>query len=198
LFKDLNLKQPDGYAQVTMAGLFADTGGLVYIKPGQHREVFRLTDELVSGGANIEEIANQLSRFSEDDMKMLAELASNTTHDGDYTYSFIRDEVIDSWHRQGKTHAELQKPTGAFLDDYIRNIGGREWGFIVYKNILQGQGMYSVSLRSVDGIIDVSVIASDLGGGGHKPAAGAKFQAGNINDAVSKVKEVIKTHKPTT
>jgi nanoRNase/pAp phosphatase (c-di-AMP/oligoRNAs hydrolase) len=78
-----------------------------------------------------------------------------------------------------------------FVDDYIRNIDGRLWGFIVYQNPLLGEDGYSVSLRSVGGIVDVSVIAKKLGGGGHKPAAAAEVHVKSIREALAKVESAI-------
>jgi nanoRNase/pAp phosphatase (c-di-AMP/oligoRNAs hydrolase) len=52
--------------------------------------------------------------------------------------------------------------------------------------------MYSVSLRSVGGVEDVSAIARRLDdGGGHKPAAGGRVKANSVQEAISKVKEAI-------
>ena len=49
----------------------------------------------------------------------------------------------------------------------------------------------SVSLRSVYESTDVSQIANKLGGGGHKPAAGAKIEAKNLEEAIQKVQDAI-------
>ncbi len=191
LFKVMNLKKPKGYAQTTMAGLFSDTGGFVYMKDGTHKEVFSLASELVEAGAVIENIKNQLYRFQDGDMQILSELASNTMHGKDYTYSYLKDETVAGWINDGSRQIDLQRPVGSFLDEYIRNIGGRTWGFIVYKNTIQGENYYSVSLRALSGTKDVSAIANSLGGGGHKPAAGAKFEAKNVHDAIEKVEKAI-------
>ncbi|MBX4197665.1 hypothetical protein KW801_03905, partial [Candidatus Saccharibacteria bacterium] len=142
-------------------------------------------------GADIETIKNQLTQYSDEDLLTLGELMGNAAHQADYTYSYIRDEFIDEWLAKGQNQAALNRATGAFLDDYIRNIGGRKWGFIVYKNSLHGNNYYSASFRAVSGVKDVSVIAGKLGGGGHKPAAGAKFEANTVEDAIRKVQAVI-------
>jgi nanoRNase/pAp phosphatase (c-di-AMP/oligoRNAs hydrolase) len=41
---------------------------------------------------------------------------------------------------------------------------------------------------------DVSAIAASLGGGGHKGAAGAKFEAPSLESAISKVKAAIDSY----
>lgn len=190
LFHELGLKKPNGSAQTAMVGFFADTGGFVYLKAGTQGKVFEFAEELVAHGASVEQIKSKLSQYSKADMKALSELAANVTHTDNYSYSFISDEFINEW---SKTHslAELQIATGVFLDEFIRNIDGHQWGFIVYRNILQGNNIYSASFRAVSGTKDVAQIAQKLGGGGHKPAAGAKFEAGSVQEAIDKVKQVI-------
>ena len=191
LFNHLNYKKPEDYAQTAMTGLYSDTGGFAYNNP-RHSDTLKLADELLSAGANIEIVRNNLYRYSETDLEVLGELATNTSHHDDYSYSFISDEFVDNWINGGKTAAELHMGTDGFVNGYLRNIGGRKWGFIVYKNVLSGEDIYSASFRSVGGVKDVAAIASQLGGGGHKPAAGAKFQAKNITDAIDKVKSTIR------
>jgi bifunctional oligoribonuclease and PAP phosphatase NrnA len=190
-FKELGLKKPHGAAQTAMTGFYADTGGFVYVKDGKQRQVFGFAEELVEGGADIEVIKNKLEAYTEADMSAVAELANNITHGGSYTYSFISDDFIKNWIESGYSHIELQRPTGIFLNNYIRNIGGRSWGFIVYKNVLQGENIYSASFRSQGGSPDVAELARALGGGGHKAAAGAKFEAKSVDEAINKVKAAI-------
>jgi phosphoesterase RecJ-like protein len=191
LFHGLGLKKPNEAEQIAIVGLYADSGGFAYVKDGQQQQLFDFVKELVGNGANVEKVKNLLSRYSEDDIRVLSMLLDNVSGQSQFTYSFLGDEFIDEWHRSGKSYAQLQPGTGAFLDDFVRNIDGRLWGFIVYKNILQGERMFSVSFRAVSGAKDVSKIAASLGGGGHKPAAGAKFEADSITDAIDKVKAAI-------
>ena len=191
LYIELGMSRPNGIAQTVLAGLYADTGGFVYMKAGRHSELFSLVDELVGQGANIETVRNLLSRFTEADMHALSQLAANISHKDDFNYSYISDEFIDKWLQDGHSQSDLQRATGTFLDSFVRNIDGRQWGFIVYKNTLQGDDIYSVSFRAVGDIKDVSAIASKLGGGGHKPAAGAKIQSSSVEEALALVIEAV-------
>jgi bifunctional oligoribonuclease and PAP phosphatase NrnA len=191
LFSHMGLTMPPEAVQTTLVGFYADTGGFVYLKGGPQGNMFDFVEELVSKGANIEQVKNSLSQYNETDMRVLSELAGNVTHDHDYSYSFLSDEFVKRWLESGQTQAELQIGTGTFIDHYIRNIGGRQWGFIVYVNTLQGPDIYSVSFRAVNGVKDVAALANKLGGGGHKAAAGAKFEAGSIKEAIGKVKQTI-------
>lgn len=195
-FEKLKLKKPEGYAQTTMLGLYSDTGGFIYSNPG-YQQTFELVSELVAAGADIEATKNRLNQYSEDQMRVIGELAVNTTHENDFTYAFISDEFAEKWQEYDKPIAALHMACKQFIDSYIRNIDGRAWGFLVYPDPLEGKDYYSVSLRSAGEAMDVSEIARKLNGGGHKPAAGAKVQANNVEEAVNKVKEAINQNTRT-
>jgi phosphoesterase RecJ-like protein len=190
-FKEMDLKQPESAAMTAMVGFYADTGGFIYVKAGGQKKMFAFAEELVTAGADIEKIKNRLETYSEADMTVLSELAANIAHSDGYTYSFLSDEFVNNWQEAGHDYLQLQRPINNFLNNYIRNIGGRTWGFLVYKNIAQGEDIYSASFRSQAGQPDVSLYAAKLGGGGHKPAAGAKFEAGSLEDAIKIVQSVL-------
>jgi len=190
-FKNLSLEQSPDAAMTAMTGFYADTGGFIYVKAGGQKKMFAFAEELVSNGADIEYIKNKLESYTEADMSVLSELAANVKAGENYTYSYLSDEFIQHWQERGNSNLQLQRPTNNFLNAYIRNISGRKWGFIVYKNLAQGENMYSASFRSQGGKPDVSLFAVKLGGGGHKPAAGAKFEAELIDEAIQKVKNAI-------
>lgn len=190
LFNGLSLKNPAGYAQTTMLGLYSDSNGFSYHNP-RHSATFKLADELISAGADIEEIDNLTHQYTDDDIRVFAELAANTTHQDDYTYSFVKDEFVSAWVDASKNGSELHRGTEAYVNSFLRSIGGRKWGFIVCKNLLQGENIYSASFRSAGDTKDVSAIAAKLGGGGHKPAAGARFESESVEEAIDNVKDAI-------
>jgi bifunctional oligoribonuclease and PAP phosphatase NrnA len=189
-FNQLKLKKPEGHAQTTMLGVYADTGGFVYLAPGQG-STFDLVGQLVKDGANIEFIRNQLNQYSEAQMVVISELAANITHGNDYTYTFLRDEFVDKWLAANSSAASMNRATKTFIDSYIRNVDGRPWGFLAYKDSLESEGVYSVSFRSLRGVKDVATLATSLGGGGHKSASGAKVQAKSVDGAVKIVRDRI-------
>jgi phosphoesterase RecJ-like protein len=189
-FDEMNLRKPGGYAQATMLGLYADTGGFIYIGP-ENSYSLDLVQELVNNGVSIEDIKNLIITYTDSQMEVISELAANSTSSGDYTYSFMTDSFVDRWLVVNKSIPSLHRATKAFIDNYIRSIGGRKWGFIVYKDILEGEGTYSVSFRSLRFTKDVEKLAASLDGGGHKSAAGAKLQAKNIEEAISTLKDII-------
>lgn len=190
LFKKLNLKQPDPVAELTLTGIYADTGGFLYIDK-TNKGIFKLTEELIEAGVSIEEIKYKLSRITQDQMKVISELAGNLSCVSGYTYSYISDEFIDEWLNAGKDFSALQKANKTFIDNYLRVVDGRLMGFVFYKNPLEADNTYSVSFRSVRYAQDVEKIAKKLSGGGHKSAAGGKVMASSIHEALEKIKQAL-------
>jgi phosphoesterase RecJ-like protein len=190
LLGKLNLKKPVGFAEVTLTGLYSDTGGFTYLN-GHYKETLALIGELMDEGIKIEDLKSRLYQYSEPQMEVLSEMLKNISHQDDYTYTYITDAFIDSWSNSGKPLEELHTATKIFTDNFIRNIEGRLWGFIVYQDSRLGENIYSISLRSVGGKPNVADIAVKLNGGGHKAAAGARVQAKSVEEAVQKIQNVI-------
>lgn len=189
-FEHLGLKKPEGYAQTTMLGIYTDSGGFIYTNP-RHRATFKIVDELLDLGVNLEAIKIRLSNYSRKHMMAISEFAKNVTNTGEFTYTFLSDEFTKKWLASNNPPQTLSTAKGQFAENYLRSIDNRRKGFIVYPDLMQGPNAYSVSLRSADESTDVSLIANKLGGGGHKQAAGAKIQAKNIDEAIQKVKDTI-------
>jgi phosphoesterase RecJ-like protein len=190
LFHKLELHNPEGYAETTMTGLYSDTGGFAYFND-RYKDTLSLIEELLDAGVKVELIRNKLNQYTEDQMTVIGELARNLTHENGYTYSYVSDDFLNEWLESGKEPRSLNVGSKIFLNNFIRNISGRPWGFVVFRDPLLADSYFSVSLRSVGGKPDVSQIASKLNGGGHKAASGGKVQASNINEALLKIKEAI-------
>lgn len=180
----LKLKKPEGYAQITLTGIYTDTGGFVY-RNLNFKRVFEVVPKLLADGGDLEELVNNLNVISEKGLSILGELMTNTRFEKEYIYSFISDETAIL-----ENHEPLVQAEDIFKSQFLRSVEGRVWGFIVYKDVMTAN-IYTVSFRAQSGKKDVSTMAAKLGGGGHKPAAGAKFEATDVQAAVNKVLEAI-------
>ena len=192
-FTKLGLKKPEGYGDMVMLGLLGDTGRFKYANPA-HRETFAIVDELIDNGVSIERIDDKLQRYTPAQLKVLAELMNNLSAKDGYSFAYISDEFRDTWLADKMPVEDFKLACGLFVDQYIRNIEDREWGFAAYPDLLNTVN-YTGSFRASNGTRDVAAIANLLGGGGHKPAAGAKFPAKNMGDALLKIHEAIKLAK---
>jgi phosphoesterase RecJ-like protein len=189
-FEQLKLKKPEGFAQTTLLGIVSDTQRHKFDHPGYH-ETYRISADLLDAGASIEKLENQLDRFNKSEVEVIAHLLNNMKSENGYTYSFINDEFSSKWQKANKPDTDLKNAADYFVNTFIRNFEGNKWGFLIYPDKMSGPGWWGVSLRSLSGAVDVSAIARQLGGGGHKPAAGAKVQASSLDDVIQTVKEVI-------
>ncbi len=189
-FGHLGMLKPDGWAETTMLGIVADTARFHYENP-RHEATFRVVDQLIEAGASVEQAEARLSSYSLGCMKTVGELIANTIIDNGMTYSYISDKFTDMLKAHDITKEDLKNGCDVFNNGYMRYIGGSQWGFIVYPEIGQLPKLYSVSFRSAAGIRDVSEVAARLGGGGHKPAAGAKIEASSVQAALNIVKAAL-------
>ncbi len=191
LFEQMGLKEPTGYEQVTLLGIVSDTARHKFDNP-VHRQTFRIVSDLIDAGASIEELENKTGRFSKPQLEVLNNLISHVTDSGKgYTYSFVDDNFTKNWLKAAKPIEAFKLGFEEFSNQFIRKFENNLWGFAIYPDLATGEGVYGVSLRSATGIKDVSEIAHQLGGGGHKPAAGAKIKATGVQDALKKVEQAI-------
>lgn len=179
------LAKPEGYAQTALTGIYTDSGGFVHQNFSIQR-VFEVVPKLIAEGADLEIIVSNLNKISEKGLEILKQLYANTKLEDGYTYSFISDSLTTP-----DNHEAVVQATEAFRVQLLRNVEDRPWGFIVYRDVMAPESTYSVSFRALSGKKDVSLLARALGGGGHKPAAGAKFAAQSVEQALDMVKKAI-------
>lgn len=190
VFDELGLNKPEGYADIVLLGILSDTNRFKYQDP-QYRLTFSVVSELLDAGASIEKLETRAERFDKDDLQILAEFLRNTTIKDGYSYSFLTDDFIDTWTLNSKKFSSIKSGSDIYTNNYLRNIGDNFWGFVVYREIPSGENVYSARFRAIDGSGDMSKLAGVLGGGGHKGAAGAKFDAANLQEALLKVQNAI-------
>ncbi|MDB5161293.1 MAG: phosphoesterase RecJ domain protein [Candidatus Saccharibacteria bacterium] len=191
LFEKLGWTKPEGYQDIALLGILADTFRFRYRNP-LHRETFRIVSDLLDAGASIEVLESKLNRYTKPQLEILGHLAANAVvTDQGFSYSWLYDEYVKDWLGKGNSVMDLKNGCEIFVNQFVRNLNNNLWGFIVYPDLAAGEGSYSVSFRSASGVRNVQNIAKLLGGGGHVPAAGAKFQAANMQEAINKVLKAI-------
>jgi phosphoesterase RecJ-like protein len=190
-FEQLNLKKPEGYAETALLGIISDTQRHKFDHPG-YRESYRVVADLLDAGASIEKLESRLEHYTKDELEVVAHLANNLAADpAGFNYTFVAEDFLNSWANQKKSDADLKNGVDFFVGAFIRNFEDNTWGFVVYPDLASGENCWGVSFRSLSGIKDVSEIARKLGGGGHKPAAGAKVVASSAEEVIEKVKSAI-------
>lgn len=182
LIQDLGFLISKDSAEAILAGMIGDTGSFRY--PGLSAETFAIASELIKKGADRDKINFELY-FNVDfkEVKYLSAILEKAMMDAKnkIVWSAISNDI----------YRKLGKPEGAgFAGTFFQTIKGTEVGVFMVekeKNILE------VSLRSRRDI-DAYKIAVELGGGGHKKAAGATIKDMEFDKAVKKVLSIVRKY----
>jgi len=175
-----NIRIDKDMAEALYMGIFTDTGGFRYsaTSPKTMSIVSSLMERQIDFGAIQEKMMYA---------KTPAQVAAFTTALGNLAYIggniAYTTLTIEEMAKAGANRGDLQG-----IVEYLRNIDKVE--IAVFFSELEG-GYTRASFRSNGA--DVNLIASQFGGGGHKFAAAASFEA-PFEEGVAQVLEVLKNH----
>ena len=153
-------------ADALYVGLVTDTGRFMYenTTPAAHRMAANLIDAGVDAHGVYRRLFEDLP-FSRLELLTRALQGVARYEDGSITMAML-------------TRADYEQ-TGAFetdsegVVDHLRAVEGTKVAVLVRELLADDRrGRRKVSLRATDGKVDVSLIARNLGGGGHRQAAG--------------------------
>ena len=179
LFKEWNINVDRNIATYLMMGLLTDTNG--FMNNDVDKDTFLMAAEIKEMGIDINSIyMNYLARKSMAQIKLMKIVIDRLEFflDGKIAFSYMTKEDIENVSAKMGDHEGLV------------NIGRNIEGVEVSVFIREDDG-YKVSLRS-NGIVDVNVIASKFGGGGHPMAAGIKFNSNFKETKDNIINEIIK------
>jgi phosphoesterase RecJ-like protein len=146
-------------------GLVTDTGKFMYENTDARSH--RMASGLIEAGVQVNEVYRRLYEHAPvEKLKLLARaLEGVTLRDGGrlaVTYISSEDYAV--------TGASEALTEG--IIDHLRTIDGAAVAAVVRDQADGGRAARKVSMRSTDGRVDVSAIARQHGGGGHRRAAG--------------------------
>jgi bifunctional oligoribonuclease and PAP phosphatase NrnA len=152
-------------ANALYVGLVTDTGKFMYENTDARSH--RMAAGLIEAGVQVNEIYRRLYEHAPiEKLKLLARaLEGVTLHDGGrlaVTYISTEDYAV--------TGASAALAEG--IIDHLRTIDGTVVAAVVREQPENDRASRKVSMRSTDGQVDVSAIARQHGGGGHRRAAG--------------------------
>ena len=162
LIKTLGLELTEEEAALLFFGLCTDTGFLRFLTEA-NADVFEIAADLIRCGANPKKTYNTIYSGKSLNSRILTGriLSRTESHfDGKLVMSY---ETLDEYNNFGLASRDSES-----LNQLMLSIKGVEATVVIRQECADN---CTVSLRSTDKI-DVSQIASDLGGGGHKNAAG--------------------------
>lgn len=182
LVKTWKLKFNKELSQSLLTGMATDTG--IFQFPNTSPATLKNAAFLMENGASLDLIVfNIVRRNSLVKLKLLGKMLSNLRYDKEHGFAYAalsKEEIhgLDPGGMSGQV-----REIGANL--FMQSIEGTEFGFTAVE---EGRGMTRASFRSRRGF-DVSKIAVELGGGGHKAAAGARINL-PLKEALKKATEV--------
>ena len=152
-------------AQALYVGLITDTGKFMYenTRPASHL----MAAELIEAGVDVNDIYQRLyERVPIEKWKLTARALEKIERfdEGRFAVTYISAADYEET-GAGEVHTEG-------LIDFVRALEGVEVAAMIRDKTDGGNSARKVSLRSNDGSVDVSAIAREQGGGGHRRAAG--------------------------
>jgi len=161
--------------------LMTDTGSFMF--EGTNEHTFAIARELVLAGADPAQCARNIYfGHSTAKMRLLGAALANLHREGALTWIWVTQEQME---RFGAREEDCEG-----LANYALSIGDVQVAIFFRE---QTDGRWRVSLRS-KGEVDVSTVAENFGGGGHKCASGCSVD-GPIGVAISKVIDRLRTEK---
>jgi phosphoesterase RecJ-like protein len=164
LARALGVEITASMAEALYIALITDTGRFMYENTGARAHV--MAAELIDAGVDVAGVYRQLYQdLPFPRLQLLARALAGVRRfdDGRLTVAHLSRGDF------GETGAIESDAEGVV--DHLRSVEHTKVAVLI-RELLDRDGR-KVSLRSTDGVVDVSVIARSLGGGGHRQAAGA-------------------------
>jgi phosphoesterase RecJ-like protein len=163
--KRLGVALSPDLASALYVGLVTDTGKFMY--ENTDAEAHRMAAELIELGVDVDDTYQRLyERVPIEKLRLIARALEKIERfdDGRLAVTYI-DAGDYSATGAGEVLTEG-------IIDFVRSLEGTSVAAVIRDKTDGGRSARKVSLRSTDGVVDVSAIARLHGGGGHRRAAG--------------------------
>jgi phosphoesterase RecJ-like protein len=164
LMHELGVRPTKAIAEALYVGLVTDTGRFMYENTGPRAHL--MAADLIEAGVETDVIYRRLYEgMPAAKIDLLGRALSHVRRfdDGRMTITTLRRKDFD------ETGANDSLSEGVV--DHLRSIAGTKVAVFI-RHLSSDDGRKKTSLRSTDGEVDVSAIAREAGGGGHRQAAG--------------------------
>ena len=165
LARGLGVELTQPIAEALYVGLVTDTGRFMYDATGP--SAHRMAAELIEAGVDVQAVYRRLFEgVPYGKLELLARgLANVERYDGGLlTVTHLSAEDYES--------AGAEESWSEGVVDHLRALEGTAVAGLVRAKLNEGGDVRKVSLRATDDRVDVSAIAREMGGGGHRRAAG--------------------------
>lgn len=175
LFNGWKVKISKDTAESLLTGIIGDTGTFQYQNVGE--ETFKVAADLISKGADKDKIVFNLYRNIEfKELKMWGKFIESMMIEDSFVWSAIPQSVYKDFGEYAEAKADV-------ANLFFPIVKGTEFGVVMVET---SENILSVSFRSRTNF-DVSRIAKEIGGGGHKTAAAARIEGVPFQEAVNSV-----------
>lgn len=175
LFNDWEVEISQSAAECLLTGIIGDTGTFQYQNVG--KDTLEVAADLISKGANKDKIVFNLYRNIEfKELKMWGKFIDSMMIEEAFVWSAIPLSVY-------KDFGEYPYAKEDVANLFFPIVKGTDFGVVMVET---SEDILSVSFRARSDF-DVSKIAAEVGGGGHKAAAGARIEGVPFQEAVNKV-----------
>lgn len=184
VFQDWDIRLDKDLATALMTGILGDTGVFKYSGVGS--QTLDVAKDLMKLGADKDDIVLHIFRsINFKKVKFWGEIIRRMEVDEEhhFVWSAVPYEVYNEYGRPGSA-----KETAASM--FLALVDGTNFGMIMVE---EDKNNLRISLR-VRTDFDVSVLATALGGGGHRAAAGATVYNLDFDKAVLKVLETARKY----
>ncbi len=166
LFEQLRVELTPAIAEAVYIAIVTDTGRFQY--GNTTPKTLRLAAELLEAGADAHRIFQDLYESTElGKLRLLARALDNAR---------VLDDgrlIVASLSRDDFAKADADEPLAEGIIDYLRSVAGTDMVALIREPPLDGLlPPRKASLRTTHAGLDVSAIARQFGGGGHRQAAG--------------------------
>ncbi len=175
IFEDWDVKIDRVTAECLLTGIIGDTGSFQYQNVGQG--TLRIAASLMDAGADKDKIIFNIYRnIDYKEVKMWGKFIESMKIEDGFVWSAISLATY-------KDFGEYPYAKEDVANLFFPIVKDTDFGIVMVET---NNGVLSVSFRSRSGF-DVSQIAQEVGGGGHKAAAGARIEGLPFDQAVDKV-----------
>lgn len=187
-FEDCGFQIDRKLASYLLTGIIGDSG--VFRFSGTTAKTLEIAAKLISKGVDQNEIIKNLY-FSVDfeEFKFWGRVMDQMQYDKKYNFVWVA--ISNETYKEFGGRKNYKEDTAT---TFFQSINFSDFGIVMIE---EEKGTVNVSLRSRTGL-DVSQIAVDLGGGGHRYASGGGIKGLLFDEAVKKVLEVCRKYAKKT
>ncbi|MEK7061152.1 MAG: DHH family phosphoesterase [Patescibacteria group bacterium] len=188
VFEDWDLKLDRDIATCILSGIIGDTGVFRYTNVTS--KTLEIGKKLMDLGADKNMIvARTYGSIPFSEMKFWGRILDLMRLEEDYNFVWV-GVSLEEYEKYGRPVEA--KSAGA--SNFASIVDGTDFGIVIVE---EKKDFVTCSFRS-RGNFDISKIATELGGGGHKEAAGARIVGFSFDEAVKKVLDVARKYAKKT